>query len=76
MLDKLAEDIGSGVIVVPLPPSVILASGCRPGTAIKMIISDGKIRVMPDQDLIVIGTSMPSASNIAEACRQWWKTQR
>jgi hypothetical protein len=76
MLDKLAEDIGSGVIVVPLPPSVILAFGCRPGTAIRMIVSDGKIRVMPDQDPIVIGTNTPTVTNIAEACKQWWKSQR
>jgi hypothetical protein len=75
MLDKLAEDIGSGVIVVPLPPSVILAFGCRPGTAIRMLVKNGQIRVMSN-DPIVIGTSMPTTvANIAEACRQWWKSQ-
>lgn len=76
MHDKLAEHMGSGVIVVPLPPSVITAFGCPPGTAIRMIVSDGKIRLMPDQDPIVIGTSTPTVTNIAEACKRWWKTQR
>lgn len=76
MLDKLAEDIGSGVIEVPLPPSVILAFGCRPGTAIRMLVAEGKLQVMPDQDPIVIETRTPTVTNIAEACKRWWKTQR
>ncbi len=76
MLEKLAEDIESGAIIVPLPPSVIATYGCRPGTVIRMNVSDGKNRAIPDQDPTVIGTRMPPVTNIAEACWQWWKSQR
>ena len=76
MFDKFAADIGPGVIEVPLPPSVIQAFGCRPGTSISLHIVDGQVRVLPDQDTIMIRPTMQTVTNIAEACRQWWKSQR
>lgn len=75
MLDKLAEDIGSGVIVVPLPPSVILAFGCRPGTVISLHIVDGQVRVLPPSVSPAKKAATPNNASIAELCWTWWKSQ-
>ena len=76
MLDKLAEDIGSGVIVVPLPPSVILAFGCRPGTSISLHIVDGQVRVVPTTVTPAKKEATPNDASIADLCWKWWKSQR
>lgn len=76
MVDKFATYIGTGVIEVPLPPSVIQAFGCRPGTSISLHIVDGQVRVLPTPVTLAKRAATPSNASIAELCWTWWKSQR
>jgi hypothetical protein len=75
MVDKSAADIGTGVIKVPLPPSVIQAFGCRPGTSISLHIVDGQIRVLPTPVMPAKPVSTSNDASIADLCWTWWKSQ-
>jgi antitoxin component of MazEF toxin-antitoxin module len=75
MFDKFAADIGTGVIEVPLPPSVIQAFGCRPGTSISLHIVDGQIRVLPTPVTPAKLVSTSNDASIADLCWTWWKSQ-
>jgi hypothetical protein len=75
MLDKLAADIGTCVIDAPLPPSLIRAFGCRPGTSVSLHVVDGQVRAMPKPILPAKPAATPSDAGIAESCWRWWKSQ-
>ena len=69
---KPAKNHEDGVILIPLPSSVIAAFGCRPGTLIRSRIVDGKIcRLEPVA--VVESTGLPNIQNTWESCRRWWK---
>jgi hypothetical protein len=72
---RLPADIGSDVIKVPLPPSLIRAFGCRPGTSIFLDVVDGQIRVVPDPIPPAKQAATANDVGIAESCRRWWKSQ-
>lgn len=69
---KYPPELEQDVVVVPLPQSVIDAFGCRPGTMVRLHVVDGQIRAAPYQ---APTPRVPTVANMAEACRQWWKTQ-
>lgn len=75
LTSRLAVDIGSGVIKVPLPLSVIQTFGCRPGTSIFLHVVDGQVRVVPDPVAPAKQAAIPKDAGIAESCRRWWKSQ-
>ena len=75
MVNKFAADIGAGVIEVPLPPSVIQAFGCRPGTSISLHIVDGQVRVLPTPVKPAKKVATPKDASIADLCWKWWKSQ-
>lgn len=72
---RLAADIGSGVIKVPLPLSVIQTFGCRPGTSIFLHVVNGQVLVVPDPVPPTMQAAIPEDAGIAESCRRWWKSQ-
>lgn len=75
MFDKFAADIGTGVIEVPLPLSVIKTFGCRPGTSIFLHVVNGQVHVVPDPVAPAKQAAIPKDAGIAESCRRWWKSQ-
>lgn len=66
-------DFDHGVVVVPLPPSVIEMFGCRPGTTIRLHRVDGVLRVVPDA--IVHADKKQTLGTVAlwESCGRWWR---
>lgn len=72
---RLAADIGTGVIKVPLPLSVIQTFGCRPGTSIFLHVVDGQVRVVPDPVATANQAAITKDAGIAELCWKWWKSQ-
>lgn len=68
-------DIGQqgDIVEIPFPPSVIQAFGCRPGTSIRVRVTDSGMAVLPDK--VATTGQMPNAPNTWEACRQWWKAR-
>jgi hypothetical protein len=76
MFDNFASHIGADVIKVPLPPSLIRAFGCRPGTSILLHVVDGQIRALPEPEPTAKqATPQHGPGNIAELCGRWWKSQ-
>jgi hypothetical protein len=69
------NDLNHGIVVVPLPPSVIEMLGCRPGTTIRLHRVDGQLKALP----ITVSTgereSAPNASTLWETYGQWWKAR-
>lgn len=76
MIEKrLDTGVDHGVVVVPLPPSVIEMFGCRPGTAIRLHRIDGQLKVLPSVILTEHAKSTPNTSPMWESCRNWWKAR-
>lgn len=72
---NLLANFQDGVILIPLPPSIIEMFGCRPGTAIRAQVVDGEI-MLPLEPVSVIGnTSLPGVGNTWENCSRWWKAR-
>ena len=71
---KLAKNHEDGVILIPLPSSVIAAFGCRPGTSIRSRIVDGRICQL-EPVVVVESTGLSNIQNTWESCRSWWKAR-
>lgn len=68
-----AKIIDHGVVVVPLPPSVIEMFGCRPGTSIRLHRVDGVLRVVPDTITPADKKQTANADSVWESCSRWWR---
>lgn len=64
-----------GIVVVPLPPSVIESLGCLPGTTIRLLRIDGQLKALPNTVSTGERKSAPNASTLWETCGQWWKAR-
>lgn len=71
---KLAKNHEGSVILIPLPPSVIAAFGCRPGTSIRSRIVDGRITRF-EPVMVVERTGLPNIQDTWESYRRWWKAR-
>lgn len=64
---------GDRIFDVPLPADLLALLGCRPGTTVRVLFAaNGDIRVLPP---LPPKSTLPTASDIAQACRRWWKSQ-
>ena len=71
---KLAKNHEDSVILIPLPPSVITAFGCRPGTSLRSRVVDGRITRF-EPVVVVERTGLPNIQDTWESCRRWWKAR-
>lgn len=69
------NDLDNGIVVVPLPPSVIEMLGCRPGTTIRLHRVDGRIKALPNAMPTADAKPTPNASPMWESCRTWWRNR-
>ncbi len=70
------KNLDHGVVVVPLPPSVIEMFGCLPGTTIRLLRGvDGQLKALPNTVSTGERKSVPNAPTLVETYFQWWKAR-
>ncbi len=70
-----ARIVDHGIVVVPLPPSVIKRFGCRPGTTIRLLRVDGQLKAFPNTISSGERKSTPTVPTLVETYFQWWKAR-
>lgn len=74
--NRPVKDFDHGVVVVPLPTSVIESLGCLPGTTIRLLRGvEGQLKALPNTVSTGERKSAPNASTLWETCGQWWKAR-
>ena len=69
------HDLDHGIVVVPLPPSVVEMLGCRPNTTIRLLRVDGQLKALPNTVSTGERKSAANASTLWKTCGQWWKAR-